>query len=107
MRLSALQKSILKDVYASRTAQSSRKGLERFYTRSTSRPKSEEIQNSITKSLERLIDKGLLIGYGRRTPRKWFIDTLKLTPLGRRQARVLQGEQQRLPLFRTKLRNRN
>ena len=53
---------------------------------------------TITKSLERLIDKGLMIGYGRRTPEKWFIDEVQLTPAGRRAARITLGEQQRLPL---------
>ncbi len=99
MRLSELQKYILLELDGSRAAQVSRKGLERYYAKQTKRPSREEQQNSITKSLERLIDKGLLIGFGRRTPRKWFIESVKLTPLGRRSARRLQGEQQSLPLF--------
>jgi hypothetical protein len=100
MRLSELQKYILLELDNSRQAQVSRRGLERYYTALPKRPSVEEIQNSLTKSLERLIDKGLLIGYGRRTPRKWFIEALKLTPLGRRSARKLQGEQQAFPFFK-------
>lgn len=106
MRLSALQKFILLEVYGTRPPQCLRKGFERFYVRSSRKISKDEIQNSITKSLERLIDKGLLIGYGRRTPRKWFIDSVKLTPVGRRQTRKLQGEQQSFPFFKSKPRIR-
>jgi hypothetical protein len=106
VRLSALQKFLLLETYGSRPRQCSRKGFERFYLRSSQKISNEEVQNSITKSLERLIDKGLLIGYGRRTPRKWFIDSVKLTPLGRRQTKKLQGEQQSFPFFKTKTRTR-
>jgi hypothetical protein len=52
----------------------------------------------MTKSLERLIDKGLMIGYGRRTPEKWFIDEIRLTDVGKKAARKLLGQQQKLPL---------
>jgi hypothetical protein len=44
-----------------------------------------------------LIDKEFLIGYGVRTPKKWFIKEIKLTVNGRRMAKKLQGEQQALP----------
>ncbi len=54
-------------------------------------------QDAVTKSLERLIDKGLLIGYGRRTPKKWFIDEVILTPKGRKETKKLLGKQQKLP----------
>jgi hypothetical protein len=53
--------------------------------------------NTITKSIERLIDRELVIGYGVRTPHKWYIHEVKLTAKGRREAKRLRGEQQALP----------
>ncbi len=39
----------------------------------------------------------MMVGYGVRTPKKWYIKEVKLTPIGRRLARKLLGEQQALP----------
>lgn len=64
-------------------------------------PKNRDQVNAITVSLERLIDRHFLIGYGMRTSRKWFIREVSLTPKGRKIARLLLGKQQELPL-RTK-----
>lgn len=60
-------------------------------------PKMEDRVKIVTKSLERLIDKGFLIGYGVRTPKKWFIKEIKLTAIGRKVAKSLQGKQASLP----------
>ncbi len=95
MRLSALQKYILGECYGVRKSKISRRGFMRFYQAPTPAPAMTE---TITKSLERLIERGFMIGYGRRTPEKWFIDEVSLTPLGRRTAKSLQGHQQTLPL---------
>lgn len=98
MRLSALQRFILTDSADVRTARVPRKRFRAFYRRHPSAPSNEDQQNAITKSLERLIDNGFLVGYGRRTPEKWYIDDVRLTPQGRRVARTLFGTQQALPL---------
>lgn len=52
----------------------------------------------LTHSLESLIDKGLLRGYGRRTPKKWFLESVSLTKIGKVTALRCIGEQ--LPLLR-------
>lgn len=93
MRLSALQKYILRECYQYPKPRVPRSPFTKFYTRSI-----HPDADSITVSLERLIDRGFLIGYGRRTPKKWFIEEVKLTPLGRRTARATYGQQQHLPL---------
>ena len=97
MKISKLQKFILITAYFNRGKKMSRKGFERFYNSSKKKPKKEDIQNIITKSLERLVDKELLIGYGRRTPHKWFIDEINLTAKGRKMTKKMLGEQQQLP----------
>lgn len=98
MRLSSLQKYILVQSYLSRRSLYPRDEFRSFYKDQKEAPKQEDQQNAMTKSIERLIDKGLLTGYGRRTPEKWYIDTIRLMPAGRRMAKSLLGQQQRLPL---------
>lgn len=96
MALSRLQRFIMTEIFGSRLQRFSRQRLTSFYEKQRHQPK--DIENVITKSVERLIDHEYLVGYGRRTPHKWFIDELRLTAKGRRTARSLLGEQQRLPL---------
>ncbi|MFA4937149.1 MAG: hypothetical protein WC575_02590 [Patescibacteria group bacterium] len=96
MRLSPLQKYILRTCY-SRQPKVSRKGFTRFYDVQKKRPKKDDIVSIITKSLESLIDKELMVGFGERTTHKWYIKEVKLTAKGRRVARKLLGEQQALP----------
>lgn len=90
MRLSALQRHILRECYGSGQARLHRRAFAAFYR---GRP-TNEMTDSLTRSIERLIDKGLLIGFGRRTPKKWFIEEVRLTPLGRRTAKRSFGQQQ-------------
>lgn len=95
MKLSALQKYIIRESYLTGKRRVSRQVLSRFYK--TVKPTTAMVE-AITASLERLTDKGLIISYGRQTSEKWFIDDISLTPRGRRMARGLLGQQQKLPL---------
>ena len=97
MRLSHLQKYILLSLVGSR-GNCQRSQLMRFYDKQKNPPKKEDQQRIMTKSLERLIDKGLMVGYGRRTPEKWFIDEIKLTSKGKKEVKKLYGQQQVLPI---------
>lgn len=94
LALSPLQKFLLKECLDS--AVTKRIALKKFYTKIAKPPKAEDQQNAITKSLERLIDRGYMTGFGRRTPKKWFIESVRLTPAGRRAARNLLGKQQQI-----------
>lgn len=96
MRLSGLQRFALIESYTRRKTRLPRVAVHAFYKSMPLQP--EHVQDVVTKSLESLIDKGLLVGYGRRTPKKWYIEEIKLTPQGRRHARKLLGEQLALPL---------
>ena len=98
MRLSPLQKYILKTCYTYLAKVVGRAGFAKFYETQKLKPKADDVVNIITKSLESLIDKGLMVGYGVRTPEKWYIKEVRLLPQGRRTARKLLGEQQSLPL---------
>lgn len=95
MRLSPLQKHVLSVCFAAK-GKVPRAPFHKFYEGKEVKPK--DLVDTITKTLERLIDKGLLVGLGVRTPKKWYIKEVRLTPAGRKVARKLQGEQQHLPL---------
>ena len=98
MKLSALQKYILKQCVQTKDKTISKAILERFYNNNKNKPKPKDIINIITKSVERLIKKELVIGYGWKTSHKWFINQVKLTPKGKKIAKSLFGIQQKLPL---------
>ena len=96
MRLSPLQKYILRACYFIPPRIVNRGGFAKFYERQAHKP-SGDMVNIITKSLEALIDRGFMTGYGVRTTEKWFIREVKLTSTGRKVARKLLGEQVQLP----------
>lgn len=97
MRLSRLQKYILRQCYSAKKKQLHRGVLTRFYNHGETEPRKDVIIKTITRSLERLIDRGFLVGAGVRTPHKWFIKEIRLMPKGRKMGRRLLGEQQKLP----------
>lgn len=99
MYLSSLQRFILLECLDGTRRRVARTMFMAFYRKQPSSPSGKDRQDAITKSLERLIDKGLMIGYGRRTPKKWFIDEVALTPKGRKETKKLLGKQQKLPFF--------
>ena len=95
MRFSSLQKHILM-VCLNTKGKVPRAPFYAFYE--GKKAKRKDVVDTVTKTLERLIDKGLIVGLGVRTPKKWYIKEVRLTPLGRRVSKKLQGEQQKLPL---------
>ena len=101
MKLSVLQKYILKQCVQTKDKVVSKSILERFYNGKKNKPK--DTINIITKSVDRLIKKELVTGYGWKTPHKWFINKVKLTPKGRKIAKSLFGVQQKLPFRKSKI----
>jgi len=105
MGLSKLQKYIILQCYfANRRIK--RTNLIDFYSKTKNLVKDKSRTKIITKSIERLISRGLLIGYGIRTMHKWFIKEISLTLDGKKQAVKLLGEQQKL-IFKIKKININ
>ena len=93
MRLSDLQKYILLECLESKAGRISRRRLNVFYDKLNGKTKEKLRTKIITRSIERLIDRQLLVGFGERTAFKWFIKEIKLTPKGKKQAKKLQGQQ--------------
>ena len=103
MRLSNLQKHILIESLSVKSGRILRGRLNRFYDKIEKKPKIEMLTKIITQSMERLIGKELLIGFGERTKYKWFIKEIKLTVKGKREAKKLLGEQMKLPFRSQKI----
>ncbi|PLX26517.1 hypothetical protein C0581_04255 [Candidatus Parcubacteria bacterium] len=59
-----------------------RKIFRRFYETRDRKPNKKYQEHIITQSLERLIDRGLITGFGKRTPQKWFLTHVDLTGKG-------------------------
>jgi len=104
MRLSNLQKYILLECYNSKTGRINRLRLGHFYDtiKNIKKPEIHLQTKIITKSIERLIDKGLLVGFGERTKEKWFIKDIKITVKGRKEGKKLLGEQMKLKFRKRK-----
>jgi len=102
MKLSVLQKYILKQTLQNPQVRVSRAVLEKFYANQKKAPAQKIQANIITKSIERLIDKGLLVGFGEKTQYKLFIKQIRLTPKGKKMALGLLGKQAELPFRKTK-----
>lgn len=109
MQLSDLQRYILVQALAANRTTIHKEALLRFYSAGPKRLKPKDEISDLTRSVERLIDRGLVIGYGSKTAQRWFVTEVRLTPPGRRLARELLGTQQLLPLrsARSKLKTNN
>lgn len=95
IQLSRVQKAILLACFPMRgVVDRARFGrrAERTMTRA------KDPMDGMTKVLERLIARGLLIGMGTRTRSRWYITHVRLTVEGRTVARRLVGTQQQLPM---------
>ena len=95
-KLSKLQKYILIEIYNHNNIYKKEKLL-KFYKNKKNKPDKKDQHNNITKSIERLIDRGLMIGYGRRTPKKWFMEKVELTTKGKTATeKILSSNQKKL-----------
>jgi len=97
MKLSPLQKFII--VTCLGKMKVDRKIFHQFYKKQIKKTKKKYHESIITKSLERLIDREFMIGFGKRTPHKWFITHVQLTKNGLKLAeQILLERQRKLPL---------
>lgn len=96
MRFSDLQKYIL--IACWNNGKVKKRILEDFYDTHVEDAKPESRQAIITKSVERLTERGLVRATGTQTKDKWTIHHVTLTPLGKKQARKLLGVQTRLEI---------
>jgi len=98
MRLSRLQKYILDVCFDRRYAKIERAIFLKYYSHFAKKAQKQDQISAITKSLERLIKNGIVIGYGEITQNKIYIEKIRLTPIGRKLIKKILGEQKKLPL---------
>ncbi len=101
MKLSKLQRFILRKAYLSGKSKVIRQVFMVYYEHLKNAPKTKIQVNIITQSLERLIDKGLVIGYGKKTQEKLFIESIQLTAKGKKIAKAIINQQTPLPFPKT------
>jgi hypothetical protein len=97
MKLSYLQKYILKQTLLSNKNKVPRNIFADFYGHHKNPPSQLMQTKIITKSIERLIEKGLLIGFGEKTQHKLFLTQIKFTAKGKKLSLHLLGQQAQLP----------
>ncbi len=101
MPFSPLQKYIIRQTGENTKNRLSRSVLTQYYSNKKKTPSTKLQANIITKSLERLINQGYLVGFGQKTQHKLFITHIKLTPAGKKMAKKFLGQQAELPIFKT------
>ncbi|MDP1709449.1 MAG: hypothetical protein Q8L21_00995, partial [Candidatus Komeilibacteria bacterium] len=73
-----------------------------------SHAQSENYKKIVTQSIERLIERGMAVGYGLKTREKLFIEKVKLTASGKRAVSEFRAARQtRLPLTKKHASNKN
>lgn len=78
--LSQLQQYILRQLL--RKGSLHPRFLKQFYQSLSKKPSSEDQLTSIARSIDRLIERGYVVGWGKKTKEKWFVEKVKLTPQG-------------------------
>lgn len=79
-----------------------REEIRGFYGDYKIKSKTKDAEDAITKSIDRLISRGFIIGFGYKTSRKWYNKSVKLTSLGKKSTRELLGKQLTLPFKKIK-----
>ncbi len=96
-QLSKLQEYILKKSLGYKQRGGVNKNIFfKFYENIKSKPK--DIENIIIKSLNRLIERDLIVAFCKKTKYKTFINKILLTSHGKKIAQKLLGTQEKLPM---------
>lgn len=100
--LSYIQQFILEECFEQK-GNCSRALIDKNYSASKSKASEENFKKIITQSIERLIDRGLIVGYGMKTKEKLFITKIRLTSSGKREIlEIRKHKQKKLPLKKHK-----
>lgn len=98
MKLSKLQKFILLNCWYWKDKKTPRREFFKFYENCKKKPLVDDLTKIVTRSLERLIKKNLIVGFGEITSQKIFIDSVRLTRVGRQELAKFLDRRQKLPL---------
>lgn len=95
MRLSRLQKYILSQCYFNKNKAKLKVEFYGFYPKKELKNNKLGVQVSLQKSIDNLVLKDLVVAYGHKTARKWYVNKVKLTVKGRKIAKELIKKRQR------------
>ena len=99
MRLSKLQKYILDRCFYTKKGVLGRRELFNFYSIADFERRRKKIIDTIHKSIEALVKKDLLVAFGHKTAKKWFIHKIKITKRGRKLIKgLIKNMQGKLPI---------
>ncbi len=99
MRLSRLQKYILDRCFYTKKGILGKRELVHFYSPVDIEKKRKKIMDTIHKSIEALVKKDMLVSFGHKTAKKWFIHKVKITKRGRKLIKELIKKMQgKLPI---------
>ncbi len=94
MRLSKLQKYILDRCFYAKKGILGKKELLGFYLLKDLEERGKKIVDTIHKSIEALVKKDLLIAFGHKTAKKWFVHKRKSTRKGKKIRKERRGNRQ-------------
>jgi hypothetical protein len=99
MRLSKLQKYILLKCFENKSYSEQKIEFYKFYSEKEIRNNKIKIQVGIQKSIDNLVSKDLLVAFGHKTAKKWSVDKVKLTTIGKQKAKeLIKSRQKTLPI---------
>jgi len=99
MRLSKLQKYILDKCFYTKKGVLGKRDLFGFYSIGDIEKRKKKIADTIHKSIEALVKKDLLVAFGHKTAKKWFIHKVKITRKGKKLIKeLIQNMQGKLPI---------
>jgi hypothetical protein len=101
MRLSLLQKYILQKCWEDRSYSANKNVFYGFYPAAEFKDNLKTIQKTVHKSLETLVERDLIVAYGKKTAEKFFINKVRLTREGVKASKdIVMAKQGKLPLGR-------
>jgi hypothetical protein len=99
MRLSKLQKYILDRCFYTKKGILGKRELINFYSLNDIEKKRKKIMDTIHKSIEALVKTDLLVAFGHKTAKKWFIHKIKITRRGKKLIKgLIKNMQGKLPI---------
>ncbi len=99
MKFSELQKYVLINCYLAHPQARRKEYFFNFYNRDNTIKNRKIVQDIIHNSLESLVRRDLLVAWGKKTSKKWFIEKVQLTIGGGKIARgLVAGRQKKLPI---------
>ncbi len=99
MRLSKLQKYILTRCYENKNVKVPKFAFYKYYPDKEVKENRLGVQVGVQGSIENLVSKNLLVAFGHKTAKKFYINKVKLTAKGREEARgLIKNRQRKLPI---------